>query len=271
MANVLAMKLEQFTRFDSGERQRLDELIQNRERSFSRHEKIIRSGDKVDHIHLVTDGFATRAKTLRDGGRQLMAFLVPGDMCDLEVFVLEAMDHDIIALSDTTCVLIPAAKIEAVLSESSNLTRALWWSTMTDSAVLREWIANHGQRTATERLAHIFCEMLIRFRVVGKSSDNVVPFPLSQEELAEATGMTPVHANRVLRELRGAGLIEWTSKDVRIIDFPRLARLAQFDTNYLHLMRTERADPAAAERIEDLVPTKHSMQRPVSAPSGHSP
>jgi CRP-like cAMP-binding protein len=254
MTNPLTMKLEQFTRFQPSERLRLDELAAYPKKSFDRGQVMIREGEKVRQIHLIVKGLATRAKTLQDGTRQLMAFLVPGDLCDVEVFVLEAMDHDIIALSPTECVLIPAEEMETLLTESSNLTRALWWSTMTDSAVLREWIVNHGKRDARERIAHIFCELLIRYRIVGESKDNIVPFPLSQEELSEATGMTPVHVNRMLGDLRTEGLIEINNKMLRVIDFPRLRDIAQYEPTYLHLVRTEKGDPAVTERVGDLVP-----------------
>ena len=183
-----------------------------------------------------------------------MAFLVPGDLCDVEVFVLEAMDHEIMALNRTTCVLIRADEMERLLTESSNLTRALWWSTMTDSAVLREWIVNHGQRDARERIAHIFCELLIRYRIVGQAADNVFEFPLTQEELAEASGVTPIHVNRMLQELRAAGMIELNNRMLRIVDFERLAGVAQYEASYLHLVRTEKGDPAVAKRVGDLVP-----------------
>lgn len=143
MSNPLALKLEQFTSFQPSERMRLDELLRFGTRSYARGKSILSEGEKVDEIHLVLDGLAIRSKALEDGRRQTMAFLLPGDLCDLEVFVLEGMDHDIVALSDTICARIPAKEIEALLTESSNLTRALWWSTMTDSAVLRETIVNH--------------------------------------------------------------------------------------------------------------------------------
>jgi CRP-like cAMP-binding protein len=254
MTNPLTMKLEQFTEFSQSERIRLDEIMGRDSKTFARGQTIIREGDKVDHIHLVTKGLATRSKTLVDGSRQLMAFLVPGDLCDVEVFILEAMDHDVLALSETTCTLIPAAEMEQLLTESSNLTRALWWSTMTDSAVLREWIVNHGKRDSRERLAHIFCELLIRNKMVDESVDNSVPFPLTQEELAEATGMTPVHANRVLGQLRDDGLIELNRRVLTVLDFEGLKKVAQFDPDYLHLVRTQRGDPAVKDRVGDLVP-----------------
>jgi CRP-like cAMP-binding protein len=254
MTNPLTMKLEQFTRFELSERIRLDELVSTGRKTYDRGQKILREGDKVDEIHLVLEGLATRSKVIKDGHRQLMAFLVPGDLCDLEVFVLDAMDHDIIAMTQTTCAVIPASDMEQLLTESSNLTRALWWSTMTDSAVLREWIVNHGTREAKARLAHTFCELLIRYRIVGMARDNVMPFPITQEELSDATGITNVHANRVIQQLRAEGLVEQTGKFLRVLDFPALAAVAQWEPHYLHLIRTEHADPAVVERVGDLVP-----------------
>jgi CRP-like cAMP-binding protein len=262
MDNPLLMKLEQFTAFQPSERMRLDELLNYPTKTYARGKEIISHGDKVGDIHLILTGLATRSKTLRDGSRQLMAFLVPGDLCDVEVFILEAMDHDIIALSETTCVLIPATEMESLLTESSSITRAMWWSTMTDSAVLREWIVNHGQRDARERLARIFCELLIRYRIVGGTTDESFPFPLTQEELAEATGMTPVHVNRMLGQLRSEGLIDLNSKTLTVLDFDRLKKVAQYDVDYLHLTRTQRRDGAVAERAADLVPpSNHSVMQ----------
>ena len=254
ISNPLTMKLEQFTRFEPSERLRLDELLQRGSKTYPRGKTIIREGDKVEQIHLVTDGLATRSKTLADGSRQLMAFLVPGDLCDVEVFVLEAMDHDNVALSETSCALIPASEMEQLLTESSNLTRAIWWSTMTDSAVLREWIVNHGRRDARERIAHMFCELLIRYRIVGQGLGDSVPFPLTQEELSEASGMTPVHVNRTLQQLRSEGLVELNQKVLTVLDFAGLSEAAQYDPTYLHLIRTARGDPAVAQRVGDLVP-----------------
>jgi CRP-like cAMP-binding protein len=254
MHNPLTLKLEQFTRFEPSERLRLDELISGKTKHYARGKTIISTGEKVEDIHLVVDGLATRSKVIKDGNRQLMAFLVPGDLCDVEVFVLEGMDHDVVALSETTCALIPAAEVERLLTESSNLTRAFWWSTMTDSAVLREWIVNHGARDGVARIAHIMCELLIRYRVVGGASGNTIPFPISQDELADATGMSPVHLNRLVQDLRTERLIEWRIKQLTVLDFKRLSPIAQYDSNYLHLLRTERADPAVVERVGDLVP-----------------
>ena len=253
MTNPLTLKLEQFISFDPPERQRLDELLSFPTKTYSRGETILPEGKRVDEIHLVLTGLAARSKTLRDGTRQIMAFLVPGDLCDLEVFVLEAMDHDIVAMGPTTCVLIPGTVVEDLLTESSKLTKALWWSTMTDSAVLREWIVNHGSRDAHERMAHLCYEMLVRYRVVAETTDNSFPFLVTQEDLADATGMTPVHANRMIQKLRDEGLIELRSKTMTVLDPKGLKRMAQYDSKYLHLVRTERREGGVSDRAGDLV------------------
>jgi CRP-like cAMP-binding protein len=253
MANPLTMKLEQFTRFDPNERERLNELLTYPTKTYRRGQQIIEEGQKVRDIHLVLTGLASREKFLPDGGRQIMAFLVPGDLCDVEVFVLEAMDHNIAALSETTCVVIPAQVIEDLLTESSRLTRALWWSTMTDSAILRERIIDHGSRDARERMAHLFYELLVRYRIVGETTDNALPFRMTQDDLGAATGISTVHVNRTLQELRSEGLIELQNKVLTVLDAEGLREVAQFNPNYLHLNRTERRDSEVAGRAGDLV------------------
>jgi CRP-like cAMP-binding protein len=253
MTNPLTVKLEQFTRFEQEEREQLNALMSYPTESFAKGETIIREGEKVNDVHLVLSGLAARSKILADGSRQIMAFLIPGDLCDVEVFILEAMDHDIVAMSQTTCLLVPADVMEELLTQSSNITRAMWWSTMTDSAILREWIVDHGSRDARERIAHLFYEMLVRYRIVGETTDDSIPFPITQEELAEATGMTPVHVNRILGQLRADGLVEIRSRVLTVLDPKRLKEVAQYDPRYLHLIRTERRDGEVSSRAGDLV------------------
>jgi CRP-like cAMP-binding protein len=253
MRNPLTMKLEQFTHFSGAERRWLDDLLHYPTKSYARGDTIIGDGAKVGEIYLVLTGLAARSKTLAGGNRQMMAFLVPGDLCDIEVFVLQAMDHDIIALTDTTCLLIPAIAMEELLTQSSNITRAMWWSTMTDSAVLREWIVGHGSRDSRERIAHLFFELLIRYRVIGEAADDTIPFPLTQGELADATGITQVHVNRIVGQLRSEGLIQIESKTLTVLDVERLREAARYDTSYLHLTRTEQGDPEVSGRVGDLI------------------
>jgi CRP-like cAMP-binding protein len=254
VANPLTMKLEQFARLDQADRARLDQLLTHKTRTFSAGETIIPEGKRVRNVHLILRGLAARQKTLRNGARQIMAFLIPGDLCDIEVFVLQAMDHDIVALSETTCLLIPEDVVEHLLTDGSQLTRALWWGTMVDSAILREWIVDHGSRDAREQIAHIIFELLVRYRIVGETTDNSYAFPITQEQLATATGMSAVHANRTLQTLRSEGLIELSNKVMTVLDPERLRKVARFNPNYLHLIRTEARDKEVSGRAGDLIP-----------------
>lgn len=253
MANSLTMKLEQFVRFEQEDRKRLDGLLSYPTKTFSRGEVIIEEGKQVRDIHLLLTGLAARNKVLADGRRQIMAFLIPGDLCDIEVFVLKAMDHDITAMTDTTCVLIPAEVIEGLLTESSSITKALWWGTMVDSGILREWIIDHGRRDAREQMAHMFYEMLIRHRIVGETTDDIFSFPITQDDLADATGLTPPHVNKTLQDMRADGLIEFKNKVLTVLDPPRLKKAAKYESGYLHLNRTEAGDDEVSNRAGDLV------------------
>jgi CRP-like cAMP-binding protein len=251
--NPLTMKLEQFTSFSSEDRQRLDELAAGNQRRWAPKRDILRDGEHVDHILLVLSGFAVRNKMMPDGKRQITAFLIPGDLCDVEVFVLAKMDHAVTALTQTTCALIPTATMKGMLTDMGGLTQALWWSTMTDSAVLRERIIDFGQRGARERLAHLFYELLIRYRLVGMAPDNSYPFPATQEDLADATGMTPVHVNRMLQVLRADNLIDFTGKVVKVRNVAELKKTARFNADYLHLRPRDGLPDLVASRAGDLI------------------
>ena len=253
MHNPLRAKLEQFASFTPNEGKRLDALVRDHTETYSARQDILTEGERVCNIHIVLSGLAARYKLLDQGERQIMAFLVPGDICDLEVFVLEEMDHSVCAMSETVCAIIPADTIKDLLTEMSSLTSALWWSTMTDSAVLRERIIDHGRRDAHERIAHLFYEMLIRYRMIGEGEGDRLPFPLTQEELADATGLTPVHVSRTLKQLRGEGLVEWQGKVLTILDAPRLKQVARFNPNYLHLRKAEHRIGSQAAQVQDLV------------------
>lgn len=253
MQNPWTMKMEQFTSFTDEQRRRLDEIVSMRQKDYVARTDILTEGEKVDECHVILSGLAARYKILENGERQIMAFLVPGDLCDAEVFILEEMDHSVMALSDTRCAIVPAKEMRELLREVSCLAEALWWGTMTDLAVLRERIVDHGRRNARERVAHLLYEVLVRYRVVGATHDEAFTFPVTQEELADATGMTPVHLNRTLQQLRAEGLIEFKNKMLKVTNPEGLKDAALFNPNYLHLMRTERGDGEVAERAGDLV------------------
>ena len=253
MINPWAMKMEQFTRFSPHERARLDALLVDRQRRHAAHEDIIAEGAHSDHCHVLLSGIACRYAILPDGERQIMAFLVPGDLCDAEIFILKRMDHAIGALVPSVTAMIHSDDMKTLLREVSAVSEALWWGTMTDLGVLRERIIDHGRRDATERLAHLLYEMLLRYRMVGQTDGETFDFPITQTDLADATGLTPTHVNRVLQRFREEGLIELRSRRLTVLDPPRLMTIGRFSANYLHLERTVSGDPAVRDRVGDLI------------------
>ncbi|HEX8528075.1 Crp/Fnr family transcriptional regulator [Allosphingosinicella sp.] len=253
MANPWTMKMEQFTRFTADQRRRLEALVCDRHETYEAHTDILSEGKRVDECHVILSGLAARYKMLPDGSRQILAFLVPGDLCDAEIFILSKMDHAVAALTETRCAIVPARTMKLLLREVSCLAEALWWGTMTDLAVLRERIVDHGRRDARSRIAHLLYEMLVRYRIVGLAEDDDYEFPVTQEELADATGLTPVHVNRMLQQMREEGLIESHSKRMTVLDAPALKKVGGFNADYLHLMRTESGDLEVSGRAGDLI------------------
>jgi CRP-like cAMP-binding protein len=253
MRNPWAMKMEQYTRFSDEERRELDTLISERQQHHGAREDIIRDGDHSPNCHVVLSGLACRYKILPDGGRQIMAFLVPGDLCDAEIFILKEMDHGVAAMVPTTTALISGEKMKELLRRPGSMAEALWWGTLTDLGVLRERIIDHGRREAHERIAHLLYEMLVRYRIVGIAKDDAFEFPITQADLADATGITPVHANRMLQKLREEQLISLEKKILTVLDPERLKAVAGFNASYLHLDRVHDKNGGIADRAGDLV------------------
>ena len=202
---------------------------------------IISEGDKPEHVHVILEGWAARYKVLPDGSRQIVAFLVPGDFCDLHVTILRQMDHGIVALTPAKVAFVPHKVIEELPLDRPALGRALWRATLVDEAVLRSWIVSVGRRDALTRIAHLFCELHARLALVGLADDGEFELPLTQEVIADATGLTPVHVNRMLQQLRADDLIVLESGFVTIPDVPALRNVAGFDPNYLHRERLVRS------------------------------
>jgi CRP-like cAMP-binding protein len=172
-----------------------------------------------------------------NGGRQITALLIPGDFLDLHVTVLGEMDHGILALTPCKLAYLDAAALDRATGENARLARALWWSTLVDEGVLRQWVVNVGRRDAFERIAHLLCELHARMKMVGLVEDGQLELPLTQEEIADATGLTSVHANRTLQRLRKAGLIEIGAGRLHVLQISALQKAAGFDPSYLHIQR----------------------------------
>jgi CRP-like cAMP-binding protein len=236
MENPLIAKLERGAELREDDRRLLRELVA-RPRGIGPREDLIQEGDRPEDVHLVMGGFACRYKLLPGGERQIMAYLVSGDLCDLHVAILGEMDHGISTLSACEIVFIPRQTVEELTEKHGRINRALWWSTLVDEAILREWLVNMGRRAADKQLAHLFCELLVRLQVVGRADGNSYELPVTQAELADTLGISPVHVNRLLQQLRGDGLITLKGKDLTIDDVQGLMAFAEFNPNYLHLRR----------------------------------
>jgi CRP-like cAMP-binding protein len=234
MNNPLLRKLANFTQLSEDESNAVDECSQD-VREFAAREDVISQGDRTGGVKLLLDGFACRYKVLEDGRRQIVAYFVPGDLCDLRVFILKRMDHSIGAVVASKVATISPENILRLTHTYPTLTRALWWSTLVEEAIAREWLVNVGQRDALERTAHLFCELLYRFRAVGLNNGNSCTLPLTQVELAETLGLSSVHVNRTLQELRRRNLITLEGGTLTIQNLDELKELSFFNPDYLHL------------------------------------
>ncbi|WP_267427966.1 helix-turn-helix domain-containing protein [Methylobacterium sp. GC_Met_2] len=232
--NPLIRKLEGYAPLSDADRATLAR-ISAETRYVAPGTDLVREGDKPDSMFLVMEGLACRHKLRANGARQIMAYLVPGDACDLDVALLRAMDHTISTLSACRVVSFRAETVTDLLARHPQIAQALRMAQLVDAATLREWLMNIGRRSAVERLAHLFCELLVRLEAVGCATQDTYSLPVTQVDLADTTGLTAVHVNRTLQDLRRQGLIELRSSRMTVLDLPRLRAIAEFRPNYLHL------------------------------------
>lgn len=223
------------------EDKKLLHAIVGRGRPLKPGEDIVRDGEPTDTVHVIIEGHGYRYKTLPDGKRQIIGYLVPGDFCDLYGFLLDKMDHGMTAR--TACRIAELSEEHILmLTARPALARALWWSELVNAAILREWLVNVGRRTPSARVAHILCELLVRLQVVGEATADSFRLELSQAELGDTVGLTTVSVNRALQRLRTSGLIDQTNRDITIRDVPALKAFADFDPAYLHFRQDRDAD-----------------------------
>ncbi len=196
---------------------------------------IVREGSVNDHSVLITSGLAFRHKISSDGSRQIVSIHIPGDFVDLEGALLKVADHNVQALTRCELAVVPRKDLRELLGAHPQISLAMWVDTLIDSSIFREWILNVGRRDARERLAHVFCEFALRLEVAGLGSTGGYELPMTQEQLADATGMTAVHVNRTLKAMAEEGLIRRDRRFVTIPDWEKLREVAGFSELYLHL------------------------------------
>jgi CRP-like cAMP-binding protein len=241
MSTPFVLKLEYGAGLSDQDRQVLEQAVRDVRQFKPRHDLVLED-DSPENVHVILEGFACRYKHLPDGTRQIMAYLVPGDCCDLHVPILSRMDHTIGTLTACKVAFLPHTVIEDLTSQSKAIARALWWSTLVDQGTQREWLINMSRRPADKRLAHLLCELLVRLQAVGLATDNSFVLPLTQRQIADTLAMTGVHLNRIVRQLRLEGLIALNGHTITIPNVERLKSFAEFNPNYLHL--TQRRDGA---------------------------
>jgi len=201
---------------------------------------IIEMGEELSVSTLLLEGLMCRYKDLKNGQRQISELHVPGDFVDLHSFTLKRLDHSIMALTPCRLTTVPHDKLAAITAEHPHLTRVYWFQTNLDAAVHREWELSLGRRTALSKVASLFCELRVRLGIVGLTEGDEYGLPLTQTDLAECLGLTQIHVNRTLRELREKNLVEFRNGRVKIRDLSSLAEVAEFDPAYLYLEKRSR-------------------------------
>ena len=233
-AGSLARKLSLFAPLSASDRQVLDALTTTEE-TFPADTDIVSEGMVPRSVFLLQDGMAVRYRALPDGRRQIMTFLIPGDLCDPHMFLLRAMDHSIGTLTSVRIAALSREELMKTFATRPRISAALWWSSLQEEAMLRERVVSLGRRDARGRIAYLLCELLWRHEAIGLAKGQAYHLPLTQTELGDALGLTPVHVNRVLREFRERHLITMEHRLLHILDVAGLQDIGAFDKAYLHL------------------------------------
>ena len=211
-------------------------------KSFEKHQYVVRERDKAAHSSVMLSGYSMRHKIVAGGARQIVAIHMKGDVVDLQNSLLGTADHSVQMLSPGEIAMIPREAVKQLALDRPRVGLAMWYDTLVDGSIFREWIANVGRRDAYTRMAHVLCEFALRLKVAGLGEQSDYELPMTQEELADVLGLTPVHVNRTIKALERDGLIDRrSSRSVTIGDWKKLSHAGDFDSTYLHLQDQEPA------------------------------
>jgi CRP-like cAMP-binding protein len=227
-------KLESIFTLTDDEREALQQLPMQTV-SIKQNQDIVREGDRPSRSCLILSGFACTYKVTAAGKRQIVSFNLPGDVPDLQSLHLKVLDNSVSTISPCTIGFINHDVLRDICHRYPRIASAFWRETLIDAAIFREWVLNVGRREAYTRLAHVLCELVVRLDAVGLVEDHTCNLPITQGEYADAIGVTPVHVNRVLQQLRADGLIELSGDRLNIPDWEKLKEVGEFDAAYLHL------------------------------------
>ena len=232
--NVLIRKLESIATLSAEEREAIQSLPV-KTRVLQPRQDIVRDGDKPSQCCLILDGWACRYKLVGEGRRQILSFHIAGDTPDLQSLHIHTMDHSLCTLTEATVGFIPHERLRDLTARFPSIAAVLWRDTLIDAGIFREWMASMGRRSAFERIAHLFCELYLKLQAVGLARSYRCPLPVTQTDLGDALGLSNVHVNRVLQEMRGKNLITLRGNTLVLEAWDELVRVSEFDPTYLHL------------------------------------
>jgi len=234
MISVHLKKLKRHVELSRDEEQAIRDAVAET-RSVPADKILIRNGVELSSSLILLEGWLARSKDMPAGDRQVTQLHVAGDFADLHSFTLKRLDHDVATLSECVVAVVPHTRLKDITERFPRLARLYWFSTNVDAAITRELALSLGQRSALSRMAHLFCELHTRLEVVGRANGEGFDFPLTQRELAECLGLTVVHANRTIQELRRQGVVELESRRLKILNRKGLEGIADFDPAYLYV------------------------------------
>ena len=203
-------------------------------KTFAKDAYMVREGQRTHECSLLLRGFAYRQKLLSNGSRQIISIHIPTEFVDLQNGILGVADHSVQSLDRCEAAIIPRDALLEIAARRPALRMAMWIDTLIDASIFREWVVNVGRRDARARIAHLLCELVFRLEKIGLGRGGMYDFPLTQEQLADCTGLTAVHTNRTLQSLRKDGLIQLNAKSLSILDWEGLQTVGDFDEIYLH-------------------------------------
>src|ERR1700733_6351761 len=217
-----------------GEKERLIGLTSD-VRSFAPRDEIVPADKPVNFSTVLLEGLACREKILASGQRQITAFHLSGDFCDLHTYMLKTIPDSVKAITPCRVAMVPHNRLDAITSESPRIAHLLWKSTLIDAAIYRRWLACIGRQSALSRLCHLFCEFYFRLRVIGLTDGLTCPLPATHTDLADAMGLSLVHTNKTCAQIKKQGLATLANRVLTIHNWDRLREIAEFDPHYLHL------------------------------------
>lgn len=229
----LVRRWSKYVKLSPDEREAILELPFTRKK-FGKEAYMVREGQRTTDCSLMLRGFAFRQKLLRNGSRQIISFHIPTEFVDLQNGLLGVADHNVQSLDGSEALIIPRTALLDAATKHPAIRLAMWTDTLIDASIFREWVVNVGRRDSRARIAHLLCELAVRLETIGAGDSGHFDFPVTQEQLADATGLTAVHTNRTLQALRRDGLIQLSARALTVLDWEGLKEAADFDELYLH-------------------------------------